>query len=364
MHNAAVDRLDEAVNALLAGQCHRFTPQDGELYQLCEIASDLRCLPRPEFRTRLRATLLDQAFEPSAQSRSSDVSLAVGRTELKRKNQRESAVPPLFSTSTGAFPVRGSHLAVSFALHVAALAVVVTSGWWMVENRTVVGRQIAEAFPATDLYLSPARTEARGGGGGGDRDKMNASKGSAPHFASEQLTPPTVVIRNETPILPAEPTEVGQPEMKLPQLGQTGDPTAAILNPPSNGIGSAGGIGAGHGGGVGDGEGPGVGEGRGGGMGGGVYRPGGGVSAPRPIYDPDPEYSDEARQAKFQGDVVLSAIIGADGRPRDLRVARSLGLGLDQKALDAVAKWRFEPAMKDRHPVAVQIGIEVVFRLY
>ena len=107
-----------------------------------------------------------------------------------------------------------------------------------------------------------------------------------------------------------------------------------------------------------------MGEGRGGGIGGGVYRVGGGVSAPRPIYDPDPEYSDEARRAKFQGSVVLIAVIGPDGRPRDLRVMRSLGMGLDQKALDAVWKWRFTPAMKDNRPVAVQVSIEVVFHLY
>ena len=139
---------------------------------------------------------------------------------------------------------------------------------------------------------------------------------------------------------------------------------ANILNPPSNGTGSGGGIGSGHGGGIGAGEGPGIGEGRGGGVGGGVYHVGGGVSAPRPIYDPDPEYSDEARKAKYQGSVVLVAVIGPDGRPRDLRVMRSLGMGLDQKALDAVWKWRFAPAMKDNRPVSVQVSIEVVFHLY
>jgi len=139
---------------------------------------------------------------------------------------------------------------------------------------------------------------------------------------------------------------------------------ANVLNPPSNGIGSGGGIGSGRGGGVGSGEGPGVGEGRGGGIGGGIYRVGGGVSAPRPIFDPDPEYSEEARKAKFQGIVLLSAIIGSDGRPRELRIVRSLGMGLDQKALDAVGKWRFAPGTKDNHPVSVQVNIEVAFRLY
>jgi TonB family protein len=144
----------------------------------------------------------------------------------------------------------------------------------------------------------------------------------------------------------------------------SGDPLAAILNPPSNGIGSGGGIGSGVGGGIGSGTGPGVGPGHGGGIGGGIYRVGGGVSAPRAIYDPDPEYSEEARKAKHQGTVILWIVVGADGRPRDIRVQRALGLGLDEKAVEAVRTWRFAPAMKDGHPVAVEVNIEVNFRLY
>jgi TonB family protein len=88
------------------------------------------------------------------------------------------------------------------------------------------------------------------------------------------------------------------------------------------------------------------------------------VSAPRALYAPDPEYSEEARKAKYQGTLVLWMIVGADGRPRDIRVARSLGMGLDEKALEAVRTWRFEPAHKDGKPVAVQINVEVIFRLY
>jgi TonB family protein len=91
---------------------------------------------------------------------------------------------------------------------------------------------------------------------------------------------------------------------------------------------------------------------------------GGGVSAPRPIYDPDPEYSEQARQAKYQGAVLLWVVVGPDGRPRDIRVQRSLGMGLDEKAIEAVKQWRFEPARKDGQPVAVQVNIEVNFRLY
>ena len=91
---------------------------------------------------------------------------------------------------------------------------------------------------------------------------------------------------------------------------------------------------------------------------------GGGVSAPRTLFAPDPEYSDEARKAKFQGTVILICVVGPDGRTRDIRIARSLGMGLDQKAMEAVRIWRFDPARKDGHPVAVEVGVELNFRLY
>jgi TonB family protein len=99
------------------------------------------------------------------------------------------------------------------------------------------------------------------------------------------------------------------------------------------------------------------------GFSGGAYRIGGGVSAPTVIHKVEPEYSEEARQRKFQGTVILFIVVDAEGKPRDLRVIRPLGLGLDQKAIEAVEKWKFKPGMKDGKPVAVQATIEVNFRL-
>lgn len=215
--------------------------------------------------------------------------------------------------------------------------------------------------------LEPSKTQSGGGGGGGDRDKFQAPKGKLPKQSMEQITPPMVVVRNDNPKLTAEPTVVIPPQVKIASnnLPNLGDPMSHLPSgPPSNGTGSGGGIGSGSGGGVGVGTGPGVGEGRGGGVGGGVFRVGGGVSAPRVVYQPDPEYSEEARKAKYQGTCVLWLVVGPDGRPRDIRVARSLGLGLDEKAIEAVKTWKFEPAMKDGKPVAVQINVEVSFRLY
>ena len=270
----------------------------------------------------------------------------------------------MFSTGSASFPLNPSRLALSFALHVAALALAGASSLYILKSDTVRTR-VARLVPASADFLFPAAPgHTGGGGGGGDHDKLSASNGAPPRFGSEQLTPPSIVVRNEDPKLPAEATVIGPPDLQLPKSDRLGDPLAAVLNPPSNGPGDLGGIGDGRGGGVGLGDGPGVGEGRGGGFGGAVFRIGGGVSAPHAIYDPDPEYSDEARKAKYQGNVVLEAVIGADGHPRSLRVVRSLGMGLDQKALDAVHNWRFSPALKDGRPVNVLVDIEVAFRLY
>jgi TonB family protein len=207
-----------------------------------------------------------------------------------------------------------------------------------------------------------------GGGGGGDHDKLVAPKGKLPKQSMEQITPPAMVIRNDHPKLTVEPSVVIPPQVKLnmaANMPNFGDPMSKVPSgPPSNGTGSGAGIGSGSGGGVGVGEGPGVGQGRGGGIGGGVFRVGGGVSAPRALNTPDPDYSEEARKAKYQGTVVLWLVVDPGGRPRDVKVARSLGMGLDQKAIEAVRKWTFEPAMKDGKPVAVQINVEVNFRLY
>ena len=88
------------------------------------------------------------------------------------------------------------------------------------------------------------------------------------------------------------------------------------------------------------------------------------MTAPRALYAPEPEFSEEARKAKFQGAVVLWLVVGADGRTRNIRVQRSLGMGLDEKAIEAIRLWRFEPGRKDGVAVAVQVNVEVNFRLY
>ncbi len=212
--------------------------------------------------------------------------------------------------------------------------------------------------------LKPQQKTMQGGGGSGDRSPMAAAKGALPKIATKQFVPPTEIIRNQNPKLAIEMTIVAPPDVAPPNVDMTtiGDPLAK-LGPPSNGMGAGGGIGSGHGGGIGPGEGPGFGLGSGGGFNGGPFRMGGGVSAPVPIYKIDPEYSEEARKAKFSGIVLLELVVGIDGKPTGIKVIKGVGLGLDEKAIEAVQKWKFLPGKKDGQPVPVYAQVEVRFTL-
>jgi periplasmic protein TonB len=254
----------------------------------------------------------------------------------------------------------------SLLIHAGVVALLIFAG----TNKTVqTSVKQAVTLIAPDLAPLPAMAKKEkpmgGGGGGGDRSPLPASKGKLPKIAPRQFTPPVVVANNPNPKLVMEPTIVVQPDTPLPQIASTtfGDPFSRVQGPPSNGTGSGAGIGSGAGGGVGSGRGPGVGPGSGGGFGGGAFRIGGGVSEPIPIYKPEPEYSEEARKAKFQGVVLLQIVVDDQGRTRDIRVIRPLGLGLDEKAIEAVQKWRFRPSLKDGRPVPVIANVEVNFRL-
>ncbi len=214
----------------------------------------------------------------------------------------------------------------------------------------------------------PAKNEpgkSGGGGGGGANSPLPASIGKLPRFSLEpQLAPPSPIIRNEDPELSVEPTVRVQPELSFQQLNLSvfGDPFGA-KGPPAAGTGTGGGIGSGRGTGVGSGRGSGVGPGSGGGIGGGVYRIGGGVTSPRLLQKIEPEYSEEARKAKYQGTVMLAVEVWEDGIAHNIRIIRSLGLGLDEKAVEAVRLWKFSPGKKDGKPVRVAAQIQVSFRL-
>jgi TonB family protein len=265
---------------------------------------------------------------------------------------------------------RANGVVTSVIVHVCLLGLLLSGALFshQVVAKVAPRETVTLIAPPLESYALPvAKKVVGGGGGGGDHDKLPAPKGALPKPALEQITPPAIVVRNEKPKLAVQPTVVAPPvvvaENRAPNLGT---PTAAVMPsaPPSNGTGSGAGIGSGSGGGVGVGHGPGVGAGTGGGIGGGVYKVGAGISAPEGINTPDPSYTEEARRAKTQGTCVLWLIVDSTGHPRDARVVRGLGYGLDGKALDAVRQWTFQPALKDGKPVDVQISVEVVFHLY
>jgi TonB family protein len=89
-----------------------------------------------------------------------------------------------------------------------------------------------------------------------------------------------------------------------------------------------------------------------------------GVTAPKPVYHPNAEYTDKARKKKIQGSVVVTIVVTDEGTVRDARIVSGLEKDLDKQALKAVSAWKFEPATKDGKPVAVRIRVEVDFRLY
>jgi TonB family protein len=182
--------------------------------------------------------------------------------------------------------------------------------------------------------MAPKKQTMQGGGGGGDRSPLPASKGKLPKPALRQFTPPVQVANNLNPKLAMEPTIIAPPDVKMPNVNMPnyGDPLQKI-GPLSNGSGSGGGIGS------------------------------GGVTAPVLVFKKEPEYSEEARKAKYQGTVVLYVEVTPDGKAANMRVLRSLGLGLDEKAMEAVRQWKFKPGLKDGKAVTVAATIEVNFRL-
>jgi len=219
----------------------------------------------------------------------------------------------------------------------------------------------------SDILKAPKMTApAGGGGGGGSHDIVDPMKGKLPPRMKDPITPPMVPVL-EKPKLAFTPAINVQKDITLPdnpQMLNFGVKNSANVTLDSNGSGGGGGMGSGYGGGIGSGSGNGFGPGSGGNTGGGVYRIGGGVSAPVPIFTPEAEFSDEARRAKYQGVVLIQLIVDAQGNPQNPRVARPLGMGLDEKALEAVRKYKFKPAMKGGKPVPVMMSIEVNFRLY
>jgi len=260
--------------------------------------------------------------------------------------------------------------AIAVGMHVLVITLLVVPIFTQVIPASTEAKNKVDVMP---LDISPyigklpaGANKAGGGGGGGDRSPLPPTKGRAPKFQWTQFTPPMATIKNQNPKLAMDPSLLGPPDLKVanPALSNMGDPLAAAVN-FSGGPGGGGGIGTGEGGGIGSGSGGGLGPGEGGGTGGGMFRAGiNGVGKPECIYCPDPEYSDEARKAKYQGTVLLDVIVTADGRVLDPRVIKGPGLGLEEKAMAQVKNWKMRPAIgPNGRPVNCRVQIEVLFRL-
>lgn len=227
----------------------------------------------------------------------------------------------------------------------------------LVASLVLVGtnEQVQHAIRNVVLVAPPPAlkpvVEVKPAGGGGQRSPLPPLKGQLPKPAPRVFTPPLVTV--EHPALTIDPSLMAATDAWAA-------PTAAIGNPLGV-IGGGGGLASG--GGLGGIRGSGIGLGVGPGPGGGAFNVGNGVTAPELVSKVEPEYSEEARKAKYSGAVVLSIIVNTDGQAEDIRVVKSLGMGLDEKAIEAVRKWRFRPGKNKGVAVKVRAQIEVNFRL-
>jgi protein TonB len=219
----------------------------------------------------------------------------------------------------------------------------------------MVAKQMQIIALTTPPPMAPAKTTM--GGGGGQRGPTPVTQGHLPKFADVQITPPKAPPLEQPKIQMPDATIEVQKDLKMANNNM---PNIGLPNSPL--IGNS--MGNGNGSGLGSGSGSGLGPGSGGNYGGGLKRIGGGVSSPELIYKVDPEFSEEARKAKFMGIVLVNLIVDQNGQPQNVHVLRGVGMGLDEKAVEAVKQYRFKAAREAGKPVAVELNVEVNFQIF
>jgi periplasmic protein TonB len=197
------------------------------------------------------------------------------------------------------------------------------------------------------LFAPRAKAES----GGGQRNPLPASRGKIPPRAVTKIFVPPMAVRLENPKLAVQQAMVDAPDINI-NATDIGDPMGA-LGPLSGGPGGPSGIGGGRGPGIGNGPGPEAIS----------YKALGITQEPKLLHAEEPEYSDEARRARYQGSVLLAIEVDINGRATNIRVVRSLGLGLDERAVAAVQKWKFRPAMAGGRAVTAPAQVQVTFHL-
>ena len=256
---------------------------------------------------------------------------------------------------------------VSFILHAGIFAGLV---WFVLQARNhIIAPQKVEVTqivvpPYIPPVTAPAPQTMGGGGGGGFHQPIEAAKGHLPPIEKTPINPPELQVDHpKLAVAPAMvmPQQIKIPDNSMPNLGST-ESTQVVMK--SQGGGSGGGFGQGGGGGIGAGQGGGIGSGTVGGYGGGVMAVGGGVSAPVVIHKVEAEFTDEARRVKYQGVASVGLIVDTQGNPEGVHVVHPLGMGLDQKAVEAVRQYKFKPAMFKGRAVPVQMVIEVDFHMF
>jgi TonB family protein len=294
---------------------------------------------------------------------------------------------PLFAPAVRMHPSPGMPAVMSGTLHAAMIAVVA-----LVTSLGVARTEAHRADEHGDLHMVFLVSPGPGGGGGGGGHKEPAPPPPALRQGTDALRSPITLHRAPKPVVakarplppPAlepppvvkapEPPPVVKAEAMRPVFApvapaaadkndREGTPSQPAPAPDSGGAGIGSGIGSGRGSGNGEGNGSGIGPGSGGGTGGGPYRPGSGISAPSILREVRPDYTDEARRRGVEGDVVLEIVVRADGSVGSVKTLQGLGHGLDQRAMDAVRQWRFNPARRYGTPVDVIVEVAVEFKL-
>ena len=271
-------------------------------------------------------------------------------------------LPPLVLESTPIYvadPMATKMNRSSFAASIGIYALLILLIAFIIKNRVQLTTPTKTAFSQLEVPPPPpplAPKLDKIGGGGGQKGPTPVTQGHLPKLVQEQIVPPKAPPLIE-PKLAVEPSIVVQPNLKM------ADNKMPDLGAPNSNLHGAS-MGNGNGSGLGSGNGNSFGPGSGGNTGGGVMHIGGSVRPPSVLYSVEPEFSEEARKAKFSGNVQVYLWVDEEGRPSHVRVVRGVGMGLDEKAMEAVRQYKFKPALQNGKPVKVDLYIDVNFQIF